>query len=174
MGAIPGSKSSAGEGIGYSLLYSWASLVAQLVKNPPAIRRPWFHSRVRKIHWRRDRLPTPPFLGFPCGSTGKESACNAGDLGLIPGLENPHGRRSSRKPLRRPRPRELIKSGPGNRGRSQCGPTHVARLEFPRETGLILRCAWKARNPFQTTQGNRLSCRDQEGRDGKVGNPFQA
>ena len=25
-----------------------------------------------------------------------------------------------------------------------CGPTHVARLEFPRETGLILRCAGKA------------------------------
>ena len=25
-------------------------------------------------------------LGFPCGSAGKESACNAGDLGLIPGL----------------------------------------------------------------------------------------
>ena len=31
-------------------------------------------------------------------------------------------------------------------------------------TGLILRCAGKAGNPFQTTQGNRLSCRDQEGR----------
>ena len=29
----------------------------------------------------------------------------------------------------------------------------------PRETGLILRCAGKAGNPFQTTQGNRLSCR---------------
>ena len=26
------------------------------------------------------------YLGFPCGSAGKESACNAGDLGLIPGL----------------------------------------------------------------------------------------
>ena len=26
------------------------------------------------------------FLGFPCGSAGKESSCNAGDLGLIPGL----------------------------------------------------------------------------------------
>ena len=26
------------------------------------------------------------FLGFPCGSAGKESACNAGDLGSIPGL----------------------------------------------------------------------------------------
>ena len=25
-------------------------------------------------------------MGFPCGSAGKESACNAGDLGLIPGL----------------------------------------------------------------------------------------
>ena len=25
-------------------------------------------------------------LGFPCGSAGKESACNAGDVGLIPGL----------------------------------------------------------------------------------------
>ena len=32
--------------------------------------------------------------------------------------------------------------------------------------GLILRCAGKAGNPFQTTQGNRLSCRDQEGRRG--------
>ena len=63
-------------------------------------------------------------------------------------------------------PRVLLKSGPGNRGRSACGPTHVARLEFPRETGLILRCAGKAGNPFQTTQGNRLSCRDQEGRRG--------
>jgi len=37
-----------------------------------------------EIHWRRDRLPTPAFLGFPCGLAGKESVCNAGDLGLIP------------------------------------------------------------------------------------------
>ena len=33
-----------------------------------------------------DRLPTPLFLGFPCGSAGKESACNVGDLGSICGL----------------------------------------------------------------------------------------
>ena len=33
-----------------------------------------------------DRLPTPVFLGFPGGSDSKESACNVGDLGLIPGL----------------------------------------------------------------------------------------
>ena len=63
-------------------------------------------------------------------------------------------------------PRVLLKSGPGNLGRSACGTTHVARLEFPREIGLILRCAGKAGSPFQTMQGNRLSCRDQEGRRG--------
>ena len=33
-----------------------------------------------------NRLPTLVFLGFPCGSTGKESACTSGDLGSIPGL----------------------------------------------------------------------------------------
>ena len=41
---------------------------------------------VRKIPWRRDRLPTTVFLGFHSGSAGKESACNARDLGSIPGL----------------------------------------------------------------------------------------
>ena len=30
--------------------------------------------------------------GFPCGSAGKESACNVGDLGLIPGWEDPSER----------------------------------------------------------------------------------
>ena len=38
---IPGSGRSAGEGIGYPLQFSWASLVAQLVKNPPAMRETW-------------------------------------------------------------------------------------------------------------------------------------
>ena len=49
-------------------------------------RRPWCNSWVGKICWRRDGLPTPSFLGFPCSSAGKKSACNVGDLGLIPGL----------------------------------------------------------------------------------------
>ena len=74
-------------------------------------RRPLFNSWVGKFHWRRDRLPTPIFLGFPRGSVSKESACNAGDLGSIPALgrspggvhgnpllypclENPHGQMS--------------------------------------------------------------------------------
>ena len=37
----------AGEGIGYPLQYSWASLVAQLVKNPPAMWETW----VRPLGW---------------------------------------------------------------------------------------------------------------------------
>ena len=37
------------------------------------------------------RLSTPVFLGFPGGSAGKESACHAGDLGLIPGLRRSPG-----------------------------------------------------------------------------------
>ena len=41
LGSIPGSGRSAGEGISYSLQYSWASLVAQLVKNLPAMRETW-------------------------------------------------------------------------------------------------------------------------------------
>ena len=38
---IPGLGRSAGEGIGYPLQYTWASLVAQLVKNPPATWETW-------------------------------------------------------------------------------------------------------------------------------------
>ena len=39
-----------------------------------------------RFTWRRARLLTPVFLGFPGGSDGKESACNAEKLGLITGL----------------------------------------------------------------------------------------
>ena len=43
-GLIPGLGKCPGEGIGYPLQYSWASLVAQLVKNPPAMRETWVRS----------------------------------------------------------------------------------------------------------------------------------
>ena len=68
-----------------------ASLIAQLEKNYLQCRRPRFDSWVRKIRWRRDRLPTPVSLGFSCGSAGKAPACSAGDLGSIPGLGRPPG-----------------------------------------------------------------------------------
>ena len=88
-----------------------ASLVAQLVKSPPAMQEAQFDSWVGKIPWRRGRLPTPVFLVFPGGSDSKESTFNVGDLGSIPRLrrspggrhgnplqdsclENPHGQRS--------------------------------------------------------------------------------
>ena len=102
--SIPGSGRSARKGIGCPLQYSWASLVAQLVKNPPAMRRPGFNPWVEKMPWRRERLPTPVFWpgefhglcspwvarsqtrlrdfhfqrtlrGFPGGASGKEPAC---------------------------------------------------------------------------------------------------
>ena len=46
-GSIPGSGRSPEEGIGYPLQYSWASLVAQLVKNMPAMQETW----VRSLGW---------------------------------------------------------------------------------------------------------------------------
>ena len=58
---IPGSGRSAGEAIGYPLQYSWASLVAQLVKNHLQCGRPGFDPWVGKISWRRERLLTPVF-----------------------------------------------------------------------------------------------------------------
>ena len=43
-GLIPGSGRSPGEGIGYPLQYSWASFMAQLVKNWPAMQETWVQS----------------------------------------------------------------------------------------------------------------------------------
>ena len=43
-GSIPGSGRSLGEGTGYPLQYSWASLVAWLVNNTPAMRETWVQS----------------------------------------------------------------------------------------------------------------------------------
>ena len=60
-GSIPGLGRSAGEGIGYPLQYSWAALVAQVVKNPPAMWETW----VRSLGWEdpleKRTLPTPVF-----------------------------------------------------------------------------------------------------------------
>ena len=62
----------------------WASLIAQLVKNLPAMQE----TLVRFLGWEypleKDRLPTPVFLGFPGGSDDKASVCNPGDLGQDP------------------------------------------------------------------------------------------
>ena len=67
--------------MGCFLLVTLASLVAQFVKNPPAMQETQVRSLGREDLLEKDRLPTPVFLGFPGGSAGKESTCNAGDLG---------------------------------------------------------------------------------------------
>ena len=74
------------------------------------------------------------------------------------------------------RKEEISKRCPGigflSRGDREIGvlrnvePPTRPRLECRRETGLILRCDRKVRNPFQTKQGSRPSYRDQEGRRG--------
>ena len=60
--------------------------IAHLLNDLSAMQETRFGSWMGKIPWSRDRPPTPVFLGFPGDSAGEESACNAGDLGLIPGL----------------------------------------------------------------------------------------
>ena len=51
----------------------------------------WVQSLGREDPLRRKWQPTPVFLGFPGGSDGKESDCNAEDPGLILGLERSPG-----------------------------------------------------------------------------------
>jgi len=58
-------------------------------------RRPRFDSWVRKIPWGRELQLTPVLLGFPGGSAGKESACDARDLGSIPRLGRSPGEGNS-------------------------------------------------------------------------------
>ena len=52
---IPGSGRSTGEGIGYPLQYSWASLVAQLAKNLPATWETWVQSLSWEDTWEKGK-----------------------------------------------------------------------------------------------------------------------
>ena len=66
--------------------YTWASLVAQLVKNSPAMQE----TLVQSLGWgdplEKGQATQFSILGFPGGSDSKESTCNEEDLVLIPGL----------------------------------------------------------------------------------------
>ena len=105
LGSIPGWGRFPGGGHDNPLQYS-------CLENPMD-RGAWWAlvHRVAQSQTRLKQLNTNIFNGFPSGSEGKESACNAGDLGLIPQLgrspggghdnplqysclENPHGQRS--------------------------------------------------------------------------------
>ena len=110
-----------------SVYVKWASLVAQLIKNLPAMQETPVRFLGQEDPLRRDRLPTPVFLGFPGGSDSKESTCNAGDLGSIPGL--------GRSP------------GEGNGY-----PLQYSCLEYPMDRG-----AWRATVHRVTKSQTRLS-----------------
>ena len=60
-GLIPGWGRSLGEGIGYLLQYSWASLVAQLVKSPPAMWETWVWTLGWEDPLEKGKVPTPVF-----------------------------------------------------------------------------------------------------------------
>ena len=72
MGSIPGSGRSPGEENANPLQYSWASLVAQMVKNLPAMWKTWVQSLDREDPLeKREWQPTPVFL--PGESHGQRS-----------------------------------------------------------------------------------------------------
>ena len=71
---IPGSGRSPGEGIGYPLQSSWASLVAQLVENQPAMWLTWF----RSLGWE-----DPQGKGYPLQYSGLENSMDCIVRGVI-------------------------------------------------------------------------------------------
>ncbi|CAI9175746.1 unnamed protein product [Rangifer tarandus platyrhynchus] len=93
-------------------------------------RRPWFNSWVGKICWRKDRPPTPVFLGFPCGSADKESTCNVGDLGSIPGLGRSPGELKG-YPLRYSGLENSVDSIVGSESQTRLSNFHKFMLMFP-------------------------------------------
>lgn len=58
----------------------------QLFATPSTVARQASLPMGQEDPWRRDRVPTPVFLGFSGASVGKESACNAGGLNSVPGI----------------------------------------------------------------------------------------
>jgi len=64
LGSIPGLGRSAGEGIGYPLQCSWASLMAQLVKNPPAMWETWILSLGWEDHLKNGKATHSTILAW--------------------------------------------------------------------------------------------------------------
>ena len=64
-GSIPESEISVREGIGYPLQYSWASLVAQLIKNLPAMRETWVISLGWEDPLKKGKVTHCRILGLP-------------------------------------------------------------------------------------------------------------
>ena len=108
----------------------------------------------RELRWypgEGDGNPIQYSWGFPGGSDGKESACNEGDLDLIPGLGRSPGEGNG-NPLQH----SCLENSMDRRARQatvhgfqHVAPTMRLLFEFPHETGLIQR--------FAGTQSARFS-----------------
>ena len=88
--------------MGYPLQYSWASLVAQLVRNPTAMWVTWYDPWVGKIPWRMERSPTLVFwLGefnsMDCIVHGVTELDTTEQLSLLPQNTEKVGFKSPRK-----------------------------------------------------------------------------
>ena len=62
--SIPGLGTSTGEGIDYPLQYSWASLVAQLVKNPTVVQETWIRSLGWEDPWEKEMTTHSSILAW--------------------------------------------------------------------------------------------------------------
>ena len=80
-GLIPELGRSPGEGISYPIQYSWVSLVAQMVKNLPAMRETWIQSLGWEDSWRKSWQPTPRH-GNPVLLPGESTQAAHGAGGL--------------------------------------------------------------------------------------------
>ena len=76
----------------YILIRNQASLMAQLVKNPPAVQETPVQFLGQEDLLEKGQATHYSILGFPLWLRWKESACNAGDVGSIPGLGRSPGK----------------------------------------------------------------------------------
>ena len=75
-GLLHGLGRSAGEGIGYPLHYSWAFLVAQLVKNPPAMWETWVQSLDWEVHLEKG-------MSYPHKYSGLENSMDCNNMSIF-------------------------------------------------------------------------------------------
>ena len=81
--SIPGSGRSAGEGIGYRLQYSWASLVAQLIKNLPALWETWVQTLGWEDPLEKGKATHSSILAWRIQSMGSQSQTRLSDFSLF-------------------------------------------------------------------------------------------
>ena len=109
--SIPGLGRSSGEGKGYPLQYSGLENPMDCIVH--GVTKSWTQlSDSLSLSSRGFLVPLHFLPGFPCGSAGKESDCNAGDLGSIPGSGRSPGEGNATRPSilawRAPRQRSLV------------------------------------------------------------------